>query len=84
MRRTRPWGLGWRLDHPGRPDGWGDLLGRQVSGHTGSAGDLVWMDPQTQGFCVLFTDSLRARAPWRPVRRVGIGRHGRAVGRRLA
>jgi len=67
VRRTQPWGLGWRLNHLGMPDSWGDLLGRQVFGHTGSAGNLVWMDPQTQGFCILFTNYLRARAPWRLV-----------------
>jgi CubicO group peptidase (beta-lactamase class C family) len=67
VRRTRPWGLGWRLNHLGTPDSWGDLLGRQVFGHTGSAGNVVWMDPQTQGFCIVFTNYLRARAPWRLV-----------------
>jgi CubicO group peptidase (beta-lactamase class C family) len=67
VRRTQPWGLGWRLNHLGMPDSWGDLLGRQVFGHTGSAGNLVWMDPQRQGFCILFTNYLRARAPWRLV-----------------
>jgi CubicO group peptidase (beta-lactamase class C family) len=67
VRRTQPWGLGWRLNHLGTPDSWGDLLGRHVFGHTGSAGNLVWMDPRTQGFCVLFTNYLRARAPWRLV-----------------
>ena len=34
---------------------------------TGSVGNVVWMDPQTQGFCILFTNYLRARAPWRLV-----------------
>lgn len=67
VRRTQPWGLGWRLNHLGMPDSWGDLLGRHVFGHTGSAGNLVWMDPRTQGFCILFTNYLRARAPWRLV-----------------
>ncbi len=67
VRRTQPWGLGWRLNHLGMPDSWGDLLGRHVFGHTGSVGNLVWMDPQTQGFCILFTNYLRARAPWRLV-----------------
>lgn len=67
VRRTQPWGLGWRLNHLGMPDSWGDLLGRHVFGHTGSAGNLVWMDPQTQGFCILFTNALRAKAPWRLV-----------------
>ena len=36
-------------------------------GHTGSVGNVVWMDPQTQGFCVVFSNYLRARAPWRLV-----------------
>lgn len=67
IRRTQPWGLGWRLNHPGMPDSWGDLLGRHVFGHTGSSGTMVWMDPQTQGFAIFLTNALRARAPWRLV-----------------
>ena len=67
IRRTQPWGLGWRLNHTSMPDSWGDLLGRHVFGHTGSAGTMVWMDPQTQGFAILFTNALRAKAPWRLV-----------------
>jgi CubicO group peptidase (beta-lactamase class C family) len=67
VRRTQPWSLGWRLNHLGMPDSWSDLLDRNVFGHTGSAGNVVWMDPQTQGFCILFTNYLRARAPWRLV-----------------
>lgn len=67
VRRTQPWGLGWRLNHLGTPDSWGDLLSRRVFGHTGSAGNVVWMDPETQGFCIVFTNYLRARAPWRLV-----------------
>jgi CubicO group peptidase (beta-lactamase class C family) len=67
VRRTQPWGLGWRLNHLGTPNSWGDLLGRHVFGHTGSAGNVVWMDPQTKGFCVIFTNYLRAKAPWRLV-----------------
>jgi CubicO group peptidase (beta-lactamase class C family) len=67
VRRTKPWGLGWRLNHAGTPDSWGDLLDRGVFGHTGSVGNLVWMDPRTKGFCILLTNYLRARAPWRLV-----------------
>jgi CubicO group peptidase (beta-lactamase class C family) len=67
VRRTQPWGLGWRLNHPGTPDSWGDLLGRHVFGHTGSSGTMVWMDPQTQGFAVFLTNAVRAKAPWRLV-----------------
>lgn len=67
VRRTRPWGLGWRLNAVGTPESWGDLLDRRVFGHTGSSGNLVWMDPSTKGFCILLTNYLRARAPWRLV-----------------
>ena len=67
VRRTQPWGLGWRLNHLGMPDSWSDLLGRHVFGHTGSVGNVVWMDPQTQGFCIILSNYLRARAPWRLV-----------------
>lgn len=67
VRRTQPWGLGWRLNHLGMADSWGDLIGRDVFGHTGSVGNLVWMDPKTKGFCILFSNYLRARAPWRLV-----------------
>lgn len=67
VRRTQPWGLGWRLNHLGMADSWGDLLSRRVFGHTGSAGNVVWMDPETHGFCIIFTNYLRARAPWRLV-----------------
>jgi hypothetical protein len=28
---------------------------------------MVWMDPQTQGFCILLTSLPRAKAPWRLV-----------------
>jgi CubicO group peptidase (beta-lactamase class C family) len=67
IRRTQPWGLGWRLNHPGTADSWGDLLGRHVFGHTGSSGNMVWMDPKTQGFAIFLTNALRAKAPWRLV-----------------
>ena len=67
VRRTRPWGLGWRLNAIGTPDSWGDLIDRRVYGHTGSSGNLVWMDPRTKGFCILLTNYLRSRAPWRLV-----------------
>ena len=67
IRRTKPWGLGWRLNHLGLADSWGDLLDRQVFGHTGSSGNVVWMNPATQGFCIIFSNYLRSRAPWRLV-----------------
>lgn len=67
VRRTQPWGLGWRLNHPGTPESWGDLLGRHVFGHTGATGTTVWIDPQADGFCVLLTSAVREKAPWRLV-----------------
>jgi CubicO group peptidase (beta-lactamase class C family) len=65
--RSQPWGLGWRLNHPATAGSWGDLLGKDVFGHTGATGTTVWIDPQTQGFCVLLTNAVRAKAPWRLV-----------------
>ena len=67
VRRTQPWGLGWRLNHVGTPESWGDLLDRQVFGHTGATGTTVWMDPKTDGFCILLTTAIRENAPWRLV-----------------
>jgi CubicO group peptidase (beta-lactamase class C family) len=67
VRRTAPWGLGWKLNAPGTDSALCDLLGRQAFGHTGSTGNLLWMDPATGGFCILFTTAERARAPWRLV-----------------
>jgi CubicO group peptidase (beta-lactamase class C family) len=67
VRRTQPWGLGWRLNHPGRDDSWGELLGPRVFGHTGATGTLVWMDPDTGAFAVLLTSAIREKAPWRLV-----------------
>jgi CubicO group peptidase (beta-lactamase class C family) len=66
-RRTAPWGLGWKLNAPGTSGSLCDLLGRQAFGHTGSTGNLLWMDPATGGFCIIFTTAERARAPWRLV-----------------
>ena len=67
VRRTQPWGLGWRLNHPGTSESWGDLLGRHVYGHTGATGTTVWIDPLADGFCVLLTSAVREKAPWRLV-----------------
>jgi CubicO group peptidase (beta-lactamase class C family) len=67
IRRTAPWGLGWKLNAPGTPGALCDLLGGQAFGHTGSTGNLMWMDPATGAFCILLTTAERARAPWRLV-----------------
>jgi CubicO group peptidase (beta-lactamase class C family) len=67
IRRAKPWGLGWRLNHRGTSGSWGDLLGPNVFGHTGATGTMCWMDPDRDGFCLLFTSAIRSRAPWRLV-----------------
>jgi CubicO group peptidase (beta-lactamase class C family) len=67
LRRSQPWGLGWRLNHPGTAGSWGDLLGPNVFGHTGATGTMCWIDPDRDGFCLLLTTGLRAKAPWRLV-----------------
>ncbi len=68
IRRTQPWGLGWRMNHTGDHDSWGDSLDRQVFGHTGATGTTVWMDRERNGFCILLTTAIRSKAPWRLVR----------------
>lgn len=67
VRRAKPWGLGWRLNHRGTSSSWGDLLGPNTFGHTGATGTMCWMDPDREGFCLLLTTAIRSRAPWRLV-----------------
>ncbi len=54
-RRTRPWGLGWRLHWPGDSQNFGDLLGPHNYGHWGATGTLLWIDPAWQSFALLLT-----------------------------
>jgi CubicO group peptidase (beta-lactamase class C family) len=67
IRRSRPWGLGWMLNHRQHDDVLCDLLGPHIFGHLGSTGTLFWVDPKTEGFCIIFTSGERARGPWRLV-----------------
>ena len=67
IRRAKPWGLGWRMNHRGTSGSWGDVLGPNVFGHTGATGTMCWMDPDRDGFCLLFTSGIRSRSPWRLV-----------------
>lgn len=67
IARTQPWGLGWRLNHRGTGGSWGDVLGPNVFGHTGATGTMCWMDPDSDGFCLLFTSGIRSKAPWQLV-----------------
>lgn len=54
-RRTRPWGLGWRLQGAGHSPNLGDLLGEEVYCHWGATGTLCWIDPAADAFCILLT-----------------------------
>ncbi len=67
IRRAKPWGLGWRMNHRGTSGSWGDVLGRNVFGHTGATGTMCWIDPDREGFCLIFTSAIRSKAPWRLV-----------------
>jgi CubicO group peptidase (beta-lactamase class C family) len=67
IRRTRPWGLGWRLNHATDDGAFGDLLGPRVFGHLGATGTMCWIDPDLDGFCLLFTTAPRDTGPWRLV-----------------
>jgi CubicO group peptidase (beta-lactamase class C family) len=66
-RRTHPWGLGWRLNHPAGGDTFGDLLGPRTFGHFGATGTMVWMDPDSGAFCLLLTSAIREKQPWKLV-----------------
>ena len=55
IRRTQPWGLGWKLNQPFTLRPFTDLRGSELYGHGGATGTMVWIDPPRQGFCVLLT-----------------------------
>lgn len=67
IRRARPWGLGWSLNHRQYDTILCDTLGPHVFGHIGATGTLFWCDPQTEGFALVFTTAPRDEAPWRLV-----------------
>ncbi|MBS0263945.1 MAG: beta-lactamase family protein [Planctomycetes bacterium] len=54
-RRTKPWGLGWRLNWPAHSANFGDLLGPRTYGHWGATGTLMWIDPDRETCAVLLT-----------------------------
>lgn len=54
-RRTRPWGLGWRLNWPAHSANFGDFMGSRTYGHWGSTGTVLWIDPDQNSFAVLLT-----------------------------
>jgi len=65
VRRTKPWGLGWKLNHNLSTGSWGNMVSDRAFGHTGATGTMCWMDPATDGFALIFTSAIRSKAPWR-------------------
>jgi CubicO group peptidase (beta-lactamase class C family) len=54
-RRTRPWGLGWRLNWGAHSANFGDFLGPRAYGHWGATGTLMWIDPDLDASVILLT-----------------------------
>lgn len=54
-RRCRPWGFGWRMNWPSHSANFGDFLGPRAYGHWGATGTVMWIDPDTQSYFILFT-----------------------------
>lgn len=54
-RRTRPWGLGWRLNWSAHSANFGDLLGPRTYGHWGATGTVMWIDPELDACVILLT-----------------------------
>jgi len=50
-------GLGWDLDSAYSTNG-GDIFGPRSYGHTGYTGTSIWIDPDTQTFIILLTNSV--------------------------
>ena len=68
VRRTQPWGLGWRINSPTANDCFGDLVSPRAFGHWGATGTMCWIDPEHQAFCLLFTSAPLSQSQWRLIR----------------
>jgi CubicO group peptidase (beta-lactamase class C family) len=53
--RCTPWGLGWQLNWPGHPRGFGSLLAAHTYGHWGATGTMLWLDPSRGAYGVVLT-----------------------------
>lgn len=59
-------GLGWDIDSPFSSNR-GALLPVGSFGHTGFTGTSMWIDPYTNTYVILLTNSIRPRSPTSPV-----------------
>jgi CubicO group peptidase (beta-lactamase class C family) len=60
------WGLGWRL-RSFNSSTFGDLASQSTYGHSGATGTLVWIDPENQLTCVIFTNDPQGAGSLRPL-----------------
>lgn len=54
-RRTRTWGLGWRIVGAGVATHLGELLPPETFGHYGATGTILWIDPTRNAWAVILT-----------------------------
>ena len=57
VARSTPWGLGWQLNWPNHPRGFGSILPPSAFGHWGATGTLGWIDPQRGVYGIVLTSS---------------------------
>lgn len=60
-RRTRAWGLGWRLNWTAHDACFCDLLSPSAYGHWGATGTLFWIDPVLDAAAVILSTQPLAR-----------------------
>jgi CubicO group peptidase (beta-lactamase class C family) len=68
VRRTQPWGLGWKINCPSSADGFGELVSSRAFGHWGATGTMCWIDPEREAFCLIFTSGQLAHSQRRLMR----------------
>lgn len=57
IARATPWGLGWQLNWPTHPRGFGNILPPTAYGHWGATGTLIWIDPESGLYGVVLTSA---------------------------
>ena len=57
IARSTQWGLGWQLNWPAHPRGFGSMLSPSAYGHWGATGTLLWVDPSSQLYGVILTSA---------------------------
>ncbi len=57
IAHSTPWGLGWQLNWPTHPRGFGGILPPSAFGHWGATGTLIWVDPVSELYGVILTSA---------------------------